>query len=147
MSYSTGEALLLTRVQACTGFLSSNTSRGNWRILNEGKAAVYAILRPGPDQSDLEWISPNVYRLRWRCVIEVWQRYTVDGTTATDLYANVAAMIAILNYPRLGGALVDSTIVSIGALERRWMVEGGPQFLSQDIAVSWDEETKVTFSE
>ena len=147
MSYSTGEALLLTRVRACTGFSSSNTSRGNWRIINTGKGSVYAILRPGPDASEIEWISPNTYRVRWRCVVEVWQHYTDDGTTATNLYSNVSALLAVLTYPKLGGALTDSSIDGIGALERRWLDDGGPIFLSQDIYIHWDEETTVAFAE
>lgn len=149
MSYSTGEALLLTVVQGCTGFDSNNTSRANWLILNSGKADHYAILRPGP--FDIEWISANTYQGNWITVVELWQRYKDDGSSQTNLYGHAANLTAgIIPKRTLGGT--DSTIQDATvrqANEPQEMVRGtdtGPSWLKWELIVEWKDETQVTFS-
>lgn len=145
MTYSTGEALLLTRVRACTGFTSTNTTRADWKVLNGGKSDHYAILRPGG--FELQWQTLGMAVLRYTTVIEVWQQYIDDATSYTNLYGYVAALYDILSYPHLGGAIQDSTITSAEEPEQMWRTEGGPGWLRWSIRVDWQEEQTVTFAE
>ena len=100
LSYADGEALALTQIQAVSGFAASigNTSRGKYGILNTGKAAVYAILRPGGFQR--MWMAPKCVHTDNSTIVEVWQRYKDDGTTLTDLEANVQLILARLDLYR-----------------------------------------------
>jgi hypothetical protein len=145
MTYAAGETLLLTRVRACTNFSATNTSQANWKILNRGESDHFAILRAG--KAVPVWTTLAQYTVTWRCIVEVWQRYKDDGSTATSLYGNVNALLAILTYPHLGGTIDDSTIEEIGEAEEMWTKDGGPAWLRQNITVVWQEETNVTFSE
>ena len=146
MSYSAGEALLLTRVQACTGFSSTNTARAKWGLLDSGASDHYAILKAG--RTDITWITLKDYQVTYRTIVQVWQRYVDDGVTSTNLYGYVANLFAILSYPHLAGGLVDSTIESISEVQERWKAgSDGPQWLMQEIEVSWVEQTEVSFAE
>lgn len=146
MSYSAGEALLLTRVQACTGFSSTNTARAKWGILDSGASDHYAILKAG--RSEIEWITYTEYNIHWRGIVQVWQRYTDDGTTATNLYGYVNNLLAIQAYPHLGGTVIDFSIDAISEVHEMQRVgQDGPQWLMQEVEVGWLEETKVTLVE
>ena len=146
MGYSDGEALILTRVQAASGFSSTNTSRGDWLILNRGASDHYAILRMGEFSG--RWLTANQYQANWTTTIEVWQLYTDDAVTRTNLYGHLAAVIAgLLNYPHLGGAIEDSTIEGGSEPQRAWEREGGPQWLFCSVRVRWDETTTINFAE
>jgi hypothetical protein len=145
MSYSTGEALILTRVQACTGFTSSNTSRADWKVLNSGRSDHYAILRPG--SFSLEWQTLSMAVISYTTVIEVWQQYVDDATSYTNLYGYVNNLYNILQYPHLGGLIQDSTITGAPEVEQMWRQEGGPAWLRWSVSISWQEEQAVTFAE
>lgn len=149
MSYTAGESLLLTAVQACTGFAATNTSRANWLVLNSGKSDHYAILRPG--EFAIEWISPTVYVANYTTVIELWQRYKDDGTSQTSLYGHMASLMTGLmpenTLDDTSGLLQDATIRGGG--EPQEMVRGrdtGPSWLKWELTVEWKDEIEVTFS-
>jgi hypothetical protein len=147
MGYSDGEALILTQVQACNNFDSTNTSRANWKLLNQGKDDHYAILRPGP--FDIEWIAFDTYRANWVTVIEVWQRYKDDTDTHTSLYDRVEDLFDILGVPLLGdttGTIQDSTISVQDEPEEMWMDGGGPAWLRWKINILWREESNAPMS-
>ena len=150
MGYRAGEALVLAQVQAVTGFGASNTSRGRYQILNTGLAAVYAILRKGEWRMD--WIGTGRARFTWTTIVEVWQRWRDDGTTLTDLEANVDTLITrFLQYRKLGDttdAVNDSDPRRGGEPVEKWRAGGnGPAWLMADIVVEWTEEQAVTFEE
>jgi hypothetical protein len=147
MAYSDGEALLLTRVQACTGFDSNNTSRSNWRILNSGKSNQYAILRPA--EFDIEWTALAAYTVTWNTIIEVWQRYTNETDTPTNLYTHIANLMPILTYPYLGDSskVLDSSIVGAAEPEEMWTAGGGVAWLRWAARVEWKENIEVTYAE
>lgn len=150
MSYTNGEANILTRLQAISGFTSSNTSRANWGILNNGKAAYYAILRPG--EFSIEWITVTHYLARYRTVCEVWQKYTTDTDSKTNLYSRVAALLTALQaYPHLGGGqsstYIDATISGGPEPTENWTSSGGPLWLRWNLNFDWQEEIEVTFAE
>lgn len=147
MSYSNGEALILTCVRNATNFSASNTSRGKWGILNTGKSACYAVLRPGPFRQSIGTVTSII---TWNTLVEIWQRYADDGTSMTDLETNVGNLIAKLNtYPRAGDTaevVIDMTVRS-GAEVEPMREEGseGPAWLRQILTVEWQEESIITY--
>lgn len=149
MGYETGEALIETIVRAATSFSASNVVRANWKALNTGKAAYYAILRPG--YFDTAWISPDTYVAHWTTVVELWERYIDDSTTQTALYGHAAnLMAAVMPRPRLGdttGVLQDSTVEGAAAPQEMWNRGGkGPSWLKWELSVRWKEQVTVTIS-
>lgn len=147
MTYSSGEALILTRVRACTGFGATNTDRSDWKLLNSGISDHYAILRPMAGAID--WRTLGQYTVTWGTIIEVWQRYTDETTTQSNLFAYVANLFTgLMSYPHMGGAITDSTIRTVGEPQEMWRErEGGPFWLRQEVLIEWYEEVTVTFAE
>jgi len=146
MSYTACEALLLVVVQNCTEFASTNTARANWKVLNSGASNHYAILRL--DDSEIDWLSPNMYRVRWRTVIELWQRYTNDVDTKTNLYARLNNLIdGIQPFARLGDTenfVQDASVRGIGNPQEMWgQGKKGPAWLMIELRVEWHEEATV----
>lgn len=147
MGYAAGEARLLTIVQATSGFSSSNTSRADWGILNKGRASVYAVVVHAGTASDFFTLA--CYRDVHTAAVEIWQRYVNDGSTATNLQANVDAVRAKINTYRHGsdssGATLDFGAVETGEIEEMWNRSGGPHWLRQIIRVQWQELVSPTY--
>jgi len=147
MAYSDGEALVLTQLQAVSGFSANNTSRGNWRILNSGKDKCYAIVKPGSwkvsERSQIGTI--------WRTVIQVYQRYKDDSTSMTDLEGHYAAIkLRFDQYRKLGdttGTISDSRPIEGSLVEDVKYGPDGPSWLRQEITIEWSEENHVTYAE
>ena len=146
MSYSAGEANILTLVQACSSYNTANTSRGDWKVLNKGTAATYAIVKP--TRSPVQFSSGRILQFRWRTVIEVWERYKLDATTRTALEGHVAEIVVkIAAYPHLGGSTAsNSDVIEIGEPLEMWK-RGGIAWLRQDITVEWWEHVNITFAD
>lgn len=138
MSYSTGEALLLAAVQACASFDSTNTSRANWKVLDKGKSSRYAILRPGAWSA--KWVAFNTYNTTYQTVIEIWQRYTDETTTHTNLYALVAEVLEGILPDALGGDILSLLVSDADEPEEMWTAGGGPSWLRWSVRVNWTEE-------
>lgn len=150
LTYSEGEALALTQLQAVSGFSSANTSRGKWGLLNKGASAFYGIIKPGPVQTD--FATGTAKNWAYGTIIQVWQRYKDDGTTLTDLEARVELVKARFDaYRKLGdtsGSIEDSSVTSLSEVQERWTKGGnGPSWLMQEITVTWKEQTIVNFAE
>lgn len=148
--YAAGEALVLAVVRGVSGFSAANTSRANWKVLNSGKAAVYAILHYNGFAGG--FITPKTFEARWITQIEVWQRYTNDTDTLPALEANLVLVIQrLLAYRKLGDTrdvIVDSNPRRGGPPAEMWTRGGnGPAWLSATIDVEWQEQTIVTFAE
>ena len=154
--YADGETLLLAVVRLHANYNSENTSRGNWRILNSGKSPYYVVLRPGPFEVELQSIggisgSVATEVTHWQTQLMVYQRYVDDGTTATNIQARVAEIIAqVQKWRRLADTadIIQKARV-VGGSE---LVELGPEgqvpiWLRWIINVNWDEERQITFSE
>ena len=148
MSYPTGEALILTLVQSVTGFSASNAVRGRWDVLNTGSADVYAIVRPGPF---LQVGASGRVEVTWTTVIEIWQLYTLDGTTLTNLESNMEAVKAKFDqYSHLNDSTgaVDFAEVTGGAdVNMIPPPPNGPQWLEWDLLIRWQERQAVTFAD
>lgn len=157
MAYSTGEGLILTRIRNLSNYDTNNTSRADWKILNRGdklkktgSSNHAVVLRPGPFEQ--EWISPTVFRAMWTTVIEVWQRYKDDSTTATDLYARAFEIIEEFHqYPKLGSGddqYFSVTVTGGEPPQEMWTRrDGGPKWLKWEMSLSWSEQLEVTNQE
>src|SRR3972149_10465343 len=149
MGYSTGEALIQTRIIAVNNFDSTNTSRSNWKLLNDGASDHYAILRPGEFFQDMLTMCTKV--THWTTVVELWQRVDDDYTGArTDLYARVADLMGIESYPKLGdttGAIQENAMFEGAAEPQEVQVNSGSYWFKWDLRVKWNEETTISFSE
>jgi len=150
MSYSTGEALIVTKTATATGFTSSNVTRGKWGILNGGASDHYAIVKPGAFAINQESIT-NLARM-YRTVVQVWQRYKDDGTSLTTLEGHVENVIAALQPWRklgdTGGTIRDAYVSGGGEVTEEWRTNAdGPSWLKQELFVDWIEENYVTYQE
>ena len=144
--YPEGEALALTVLQNVTGFNSTNTSRGKWKLLNDGKSDHYGILKPSEfDRSQLANVS------LFNTVIQIWQRYKDDGDSLTNLETHVKNVINHFDTKRkLGdttGTIVEAFIVRGREVEEMWNKNGGLSWLKQDLILQWQEHDNVTYSE
>ncbi len=150
MSYSAGEALALTQVQACSSFNTRNTSRGNHEIINSGASAVYAILRPG--ETVRVYRAPTMVQSTHNTIIEVWQFITSNrGTTLTNLEADVDEIkVRFDQYRKLAdttAAVQDCEVSSIAAVDERTMSASGSNWMVQEVTLEWKEEETITFAE
>lgn len=151
MSYTSGEALVLARLQAIAGgaWTSTNTARGKWSQLDSGAADHYAVLRMGAFTSDP--LTGGTEMNHWSTVIELWQSYRDDGTSYTNLLGYVEAILDQFNaYRKLGdttGTVSDSSIDRGDEIEEMWTKGGGVRWLRQRLYVSWSEENPVTYAE
>lgn len=142
MTYSAGEAAILTRVKVHASYDADNTSRADWGILNDGGSAYFAIVRPG-EAAEIEFISPTVYVIPWNTVIEVWQKYTNEQDTEPALVGHVNEIIGQMQASqRLGLSYVQSSQVSsIAPPMEMWTKDGGVQWLKQEVGIRWREES------
>jgi hypothetical protein len=150
MSYSTGQTLALSRVRACTGFTgTTNTSETDWKMLNTGRSDHYAILRPGAFSG--EWLSATVIMWHYVTVIELWQQYTDDTTTQSNLYTHIGNLITGLLPERkmndTVGSVNDATPKSAGEVEEMWKGSGGPAWLRWSVSLEWTEQQEITYTD
>lgn len=156
MSYSDGEVLIAAQVAACVSLTAPTVARGNWNVLNKGKARVYAILRPGPferNQHSLGGLggSQIKYRSAWVTKCEVWVRYKDYGETLTRLQEVVTEVVERFDIWRLAGD-TTSTVLDVfarrgGEPEEMWKRGGGVGWLRQTIEIEWQELRSVTLQE
>lgn len=149
MTYPATEALVLTQLQAVTGFSSTNTSRGKWGILNSGMSDHYGIIKPGAFTREQAAMSAN--EGTYQTIIQVWQRYKDDGDSLTDLETNVDNIIRRFDqYRKLAdttNSVLDATITNGGQVEEMWNKDGGLSWLKQDLVVTWLEYDLVSYAE
>lgn len=147
MTYSDGEALILTRLRVMEQFDAGNSARAKWGILNSGAAAQYAILRPAPFENDYDSMDHAHVRTRWRTVIELWQRYVDDGTSAIALQELLQDTLEYLEGdPDFGGTegAVYGYPAGGGDMLEVWQRNGdGPSWLKWELYVDWYEERAI----
>lgn len=147
-TYETGEAFLAAKAATVTGFTTANVKRSDWTVLSSGASDHYAILRPGAIEVAADSLGGGV-TFRYTTHIEVWQHYTDDSATRTNLFERVAALaLEIVKWPYLGGLAEDCSLSSGGQVQEMWKEGGnGPLYLMQELTVSWSAPVDVTFSE
>ena len=92
----------------------------------------------------------NRYMANWSTVIELWQRYTDDGTSQTNLYGYANELMGIMNYPKLAdnnNAVIDAGFAGGEPPMEMWTSGGGPEWLKWELNILWREEIQVTFAE
>ncbi len=109
MSYASGEAAVLSILRLHADYNDKNTSRGNWKILDSGAAAHYAVLRMGAATNEAHTTTSAM--TTWATEIMVYRRYIDDGPSAialqgdcTRAIVNVTAIDHDLSRPRGHGA-------------------------------------------
>lgn len=147
MAYTDGEAAILARIRAHSDFSSTNTDANDWKKLDRGDSAYYAILKPSEDPNQVEFYAFGAYIITWLTTVEVWQRYKDDGTTAASLFGNVQKIIAQMQpYKTLGLTNVQNAqVVSVTAPSFRWDKDGGPAWMVQEVNIEWHEQSEITF--
>jgi hypothetical protein len=151
MSYTSGEALILPKLQAITGsvWTSSNSARGKWIQLNSGASDHYAILRMGSGTNDS--LSFSTAMRSYTTVIEVWKSYVDDGSSYTNILAYWEAILDQFDaWRKLGdttGTVSDARCTRWDEVEEMWAKDGGLRWLRQKFYIEWQEENPVTYAE
>lgn len=147
MSYPSGEALILTALRDHANYTANNSSRGNWQILNSGRSAYYAVLRMGVASNEQHGMSSAL--TVWRTQIMLYRSYKDDGTTATNLQADVQTVLEHMEqYAQLNDSndtVVDAQIVGISEMQQTQMFENGPVYLMTIIDMDWQEVRNITY--
>jgi len=147
--YTDGEALIASLVAGVTGFAAAQVTRGNWKPIGSGKAAVYAIIHTEP-VGRRNFTSPRTPVDRWLTTVEVWRRYVDDGTSYTQLGAYVEDIVAKIDkYPHLGdgSGYVEESTAEYGKVQEMWKRGGGPAWLRQDVLITWTGRQTITYSD
>ena len=152
--YPEVEALVLTKLRRVTGFTGTtstteNTSRGKWGLLNSGNADHYGIIKPGEFERSQGAMSMNISR--YQTIIQVWMRYTDDGTTLTSLETHVKNIIAYFDqWRKLGdstGTVIESFIGNGGEVTEQWNKDGGLSWLKQDLVLTTQVHDVISYGE
>src|SRR3990167_2040150 len=142
--YPEGEALLLVQVRAATGFGVANVTRGDWRFLNKEGIIAGAVLLPAP--FTLGYGEGRVDG-NWAAVVEIWRKYLDDGTTLTNLEADVKAIInRLILYPHMQdttNTITDAEVSGGGEVFRIPAPPVGPHWLKQELNVTWLEQNAI----
>lgn len=146
--YGRGEAAVAAVVAQATGFTTATVTRANWRVLNKGLAALYAVvLQEGQPERVFE--GHNLVTERCQTRVQIWRRYKDDGSSYTNLLADVETALAKIDqYPHLGdttGYVLDSNAIIAGPVMEMWTKAGGPGWLRQDVLVRWVSQRIVSF--
>lgn len=154
MTYSAGEALILTQIQATTNFNANNTSRGNWTILSSGKSKSYCIIFPGEAEREQHSLglggSPMKYLTTWQTVAQVWvhlKKYTNASLVLQERRQEIIDRIDA--WPRLAdslGVVQDAFVRSLGEITEQ-SNKNAPVFYMQELNIEWKEESNVTLAE
>ena len=146
MSYSSGETLILARLQAISGsvWTSGNTAQGKWNLLDSGNYDHYAVLKMGEGSNDSLALSANMRR--FTTIISIYVSYTLDGTSYTNLLGYHEAILDKFDSSRqlgdTGGTVSDARVVRWDAIEELWNAGGnGPRWLKQNFYIEWREES------
>lgn len=164
MSYSDGEALILTQIKATSAYGATNTSRSDWKKLKKGTSQTYAILRyggfPRHSQASLGGLGGSVkYETLWNTICEIWVRVKTTETSALQtLETNMQQIVAKFDARRKAGdsagVVQDVKVVSGSEPLGQWktdrrgnIIGTGPKWLKQDLRIEWIEENTVTLLE
>lgn len=141
--YAAGEALLLTQVRACSNFDTTNSSRGNFNIVNSGKSQWYCILFPGPYTRTQRAAGKN-YETVWTTDFEVWVRQADYDTTLAYLVAREKEIIDRLDTQNKAGdttgRVIDVFVQSGGEIEEVTL-RSGPVFIKRRSSIIWKEQS------
>ena len=157
MSYASGEALLLTQIQACSGFSTTNATRGIFTIVNSGAAKSYAILRPDAFTNEQTAFGASLgtshkaqYTRGWTTICEIWVHLRDYGVSLAELQARRQEIIERFDsYPHAAdmGATIEDVSVVNGGNVFEVASQAGPVFLRQDLTIMWKENINAQIQE
>lgn len=146
MGYYTGDDLIVTAIKTHDSFDNDNVAQAKWGVLNSGESDHYAITRDGGTTP--EFLSPSIYVAHRSTIVEVWQRYKDDGTSAENLSGYVENIFGKLQDKELladdSNVIQNSEVQEIGPVEEMWSSGGGPAWLRQNITVAWEEQVTAS---
>jgi len=148
MSYSSVEAALLTVIRLMSGYTTTNTSAGDYRILN-ASSGKSVILTPGAVVAREVVAAPRRMRTVWGINIELAIPFRGDvSTVATAVRTDRQALIDHVDkYPTLNSAAGVLTALIIGADEPgEWEGVGGG-FWIQRMIMHAEERSTITIAE
>jgi hypothetical protein len=146
MSYQTGEAAILSLIQALDGFDSDNTlslandsTRQAEGLLNSGRSDCYVILRLGTFSRVYADIGASEVHTAWTTVIAI---YTLNASGQGPEKALAEARQAILDQLSAHLQLGDSAVLGIngftgGEVGSRAVADD--TFIVQEVRVEWVE--------
>jgi hypothetical protein len=146
MSYQTGEAAILSLIQALDGFDADNTlslandaTRQAEGLLNSGRADRYVILRPGTFSRVYADIGASEVHTAWQTMIGI---YALNASGQGPEKALVEAREAILDQLSAHLQLGDSAVLGVngftgGEIGSRSVADD--TFIVQEVRVEWVE--------
>lgn len=149
MSYSSGEADILTRLQAMTNWNVDNTSRQDWKILSSGKDSEYVVLRPGEPINEYISIGARTAKTTWSTFCEFFRRYETSADPVA-LQALVDDFLReIEKYPHLGEGVtsnIQSAVLADGNPMQE-IIYNNVLWSKWEVRIEWQEERQVTPAE
>ena len=149
MSYSVGEAAILTLIRTLSAYDTQNSSRQDWRILLSGKSDRYVVLRPGEWNNEQIAYAANLRS--WLTVVEVFRPYR-DDTKPVTIQDDVETIVALLEtYPTLDGTAGVQEFSVVGGNEMQEVVLGSEKnqslWVKWEVNCGWQEEKEITYAE
>jgi len=150
MSYQTGEAAILSLIQALDGLDADNTlslandsTRQAEGLLNSGRSDCYVILRPGAFSRVYADIGASETHTTWGTVIAI---YALNASGQGPEKALVEARQAILDQLSAHLQLEESAVLGVngfsgGEVGSRAVAD--ETFVAQEVRVEWVEVSAV----
>jgi hypothetical protein len=146
MSYQTGEAAILTLIQALDGFdednslsLANDSTRQAEGLLNSGRSDCYVILRPGAFSRVYADIGASEVHTAWQTVIGIYALNTSgQGPEKALAEAREAILDQLSAHLRLGNnAVLGVNGFTGGEVGGRTVADD--TFIVQEVRVEWVE--------
>lgn len=141
-NYADVEAAWLAEIQAMPEFDTTNSGRGNWKLLSSGNDDHYAILKPGTRSREMLTISRRLDMAQ--TIIQLWQRYVDDGTSLLSMESLVDATLTALDATHTFGGLAGVIDAEVTEVREMQQVPGdAPQWLLVELVASAQYETEL----
>jgi len=150
MTYAHGETNIKALIQTIPAFSAGTVTRKNWRVMNQGKASCYAVLKKGSFTRSYQ--AKTLVITTWSTLCEVWQRYKDETVSANDLDDRCQDVIDKIDVYRLlnddEDEILDAKVSRGDAPQEVWLNGGaGPAWLMATLTIEWKEEQEITFAE
>jgi len=148
MSYANIEAALLTRIQNLSNYSTTNSSRGDYRVLGAGVSRAI-ILEPGAIPERDHFAAPRVISTVWDINIRLFIPWAGQMSISnTNLEADRQEIIDELDkYPTLNGTTDVVNAMLIGARAPEVWVGESRQWWQQDMTYQVRENVIITIAE
>lgn len=119
MPYENIESGLLTLIQSISGYSSSNSSRGDYRVLASGPAKAVVIWPGSIPNRELVATAPRRFSTTWEIYLDMFIQYQGDGPSTLDeiIPRRQELLDRLDQYPTLNGVAGVIHSLIIGARE------------------------------